>query len=408
MGKTALQLITRACYIAKLPPPSALVSATDSSTLQLTELFYDTGRELLESRWWPQLKKRHTIRLETGRGEYPLPLDFYAAIPDTQYELNNNWQLNGGMSDGEWNMRKFGYVTVENRKAFRVFGPDINSNSGGGQFSIDPVPGDGDQGVVLSFEYLSKSWLTPPVWVPSASVTSGNYRSCYGNNYTAGSTTTTGTVPPNLKNKVGRDGGVEWLALPTISAWAGTTVYPAGQYVTKGGQLYLCTVGGTSGATGPVGTTANASEADGTVTWQNKAFDSSWTGQTAYAENDHLFVTPRYYKCVTAGKTGGVTPTWTETTVSDGGVTWTEVTAAYEDLITDNDLCLFDDDLMISGLVWRFLRAQGTGYQDLLGEYNRKRQSAVARYMPGMRFNWAGLDFNESERIFLSNIGTAN
>lgn len=49
-------------------------------------------------------------------------------------------------------------------------------------------------------------------------------------------------------------------------AWAASTVYAAGNYVTNGGNLYRCTTGGTSaGSGGPSG--FGGSIADNTVTW---------------------------------------------------------------------------------------------------------------------------------------------
>jgi hypothetical protein len=405
MGKTALQLVTEACYLAKLPPPSALTSATSSSDLQLRTLFYETGRELLESLYWPQLKKKYSLRLESGREFYPLPKDYYCALPDTQWEKHNNWPAQGPYNDSDWSDRKNGFLVLSTRKGFRVFGPDINASSGGGQFQVDPVPGDSEQGFILTFEYISKSWLSPPLWTASSSVTSGNYRACFGSYYTAGSTTTSGTVPPTLTNKVGRDGGINWLALPSISAWSSTTVYPAGRYVTKNSELYLCTVGGTSGGTGPASTTTGTTETDGTVTWKN-ILVNSWTAQTDFDEDDHILISSQYYKAENSGKSGSTAPTWTETTVSDGAITWTEYTAAYDELVTDSDLCLFDDTLMISGLTWRFLRMQGLGYQDLLSEYANKKEAALNRYMPGAGFSLVTDCADEAPSIVVSGVLT--
>jgi hypothetical protein len=195
---------------------------------------------------------------------------------------------------------------------------------------------------------------------------------------------------------------VEWLALPTVSAWAGATVYPAGRYVTKGGELYLCTIGGTSGGTGPVATATDSTETDGTVTWKNIGV-ASWAGQKSFNENDHILISSQYYKCVSSGKTGGTQPTWTLTTMSDGTITWTEDTEAYDALLADTDLCHFDDTLMISGMTWRFLRTQGLGYQDLLNEYSVKKEAAVNRYMPNQSFSLAESD--EPQTIYLRNIG---
>jgi TP901-1 family phage major tail protein len=54
--------------------------------------------------------------------------------------------------------------------------------------------------------------------------------------------------------------------ITTFTAWAINTVYTAGQARTNGGNIYICTTGGTSaGAGGPTGT--GSSIADNTVTW---------------------------------------------------------------------------------------------------------------------------------------------
>ena len=51
------------------------------------------------------------------------------------------------------------------------------------------------------------------------------------------------------------------------AAWVTLTAYTVGDFVSRGGQQYVCVVAGTSGATGPVRTTAGT-ETDGTVTWR--------------------------------------------------------------------------------------------------------------------------------------------
>jgi len=75
----------------------------------------------------------------------------------------------------------------------------------------------------------------------------------------------------------------------TASAWAATTAYVVGDYVeptTPDGNVYKCTVAGTSGATepSPWNTTEGATTTDGTVTW------------TAYAiptVTDEVMILPR-------------------------------------------------------------------------------------------------------------------
>lgn len=388
---TALELVQRACWEANIPAPTSLVSQTSPSILQLINLFYSTGRELREARYFPELKKKHIVRLNSGQERYPLPEDFYAAIPETNWDKQNQWQMQGPLSDGMWNARLYGYITIDNRKAFRIFGPDINPSSGGGQFQISPTPGDAEQGTELTFEYISLSWMAPPLWVAGASYGADAYSFCYGNVYKKGSgTSNAGTVPPNLSYNVGRDGGMEWLALPSVSAWGATTAYPAGRFVTNSGNLYECVVGGISaGSGGPTGTTTNVEIVDGTAQWEYHPV-LSWTAQTEYEEGDIILISAQYYVAQNGAKSGLVSPTWTETTVSDGTIIWTYISAPYDTIITDDDLVLLEDDLMIMGLKWRFMQARGVGYKDLRIEYERSKNAAVARYMPGMKFNLAG------------------
>jgi hypothetical protein len=193
-----------------------------------------------------------------------------------------------------------------------------------------------------------------------------------------------------MANAVGRDGGVDWLALPSVSAWQSSTVYPAGRYVTNGGNLYYCTSGGVSASSGgPTGTSTDDTVTDGTVTWQYYAV-ASWTGQTDYEQGDIILISAQYYVAQNGGKTGQTQPTWTQTTVSDGTITWTQYTAPYDTILADTDLCLFDDDLVIMGIKWRYLQAKGLGYQDLKQEYEGMKASSAARYQPGIRFSLAG------------------
>lgn len=68
--------------------------------------------------------------------------------------------------------------------------------------------------------------------------------------------------------------GDTWLTtadatIAAVAAWAATTAYVVGDRVTLGSQVYQATVAGTSGGSGPVGTTQGVTEVDGTVTWIN-------------------------------------------------------------------------------------------------------------------------------------------
>lgn len=400
MSLNVLQLIQSACYETNIPAPSALAGSTNPANLQLLNLFYAVGRDLRRHTSWPQLKKRFVVRLESGRSLYQLPGDFYAGIGGTYWDQENQWEMLGPESDAMFNQRLYGYVTLENRTAFRVWGPDFNTSSGQGQFYVNPTPGEGQEDVELTFEYVSKNWIMPRSWAASTSYTSGNYVSCAGNIYTAGSTTTGGTVPPNMAYGAGQDGGVIWLAI-TVTAWMANTAYVAGSYVTNGGNLYICTVAGTSAASGgPTGTTENEDITDNTVTWQYEPV-TTWAKVTEYSRGDYVknAAGTKYYRSVTpvnngqsASKSGTVEPTWTTTTVSDGAITWTFISAAYDTLVADTDFCVFDDELMIAGLRYKFSYARGIEYQNLQQEYERLKGVAVGRWNSGQVLRLAGTE----------------
>jgi hypothetical protein len=84
-----------------------------------------------------------------------------------------------------------------------------------------------------------------------------------------------------------------------------------------------------------------------------------------------------------------VQPAWTPTTITDGAVTWTTIYTPYDAIVTDNDLCLFDDELMISGLKWRFMKSAGLSYQDEQAEYQVLKDTAMARWQTGRKISFA-------------------
>lgn len=396
MSLSVLQLVQQACQNALLPYPSTLVSPTDQNVILAVNLFHEVGRDLRSWNIWPQLKRRHTLIFQAGRNMYPLPGDFYSGLPGTEWDQQNRWQIRGPMGDQAYNFRTYGYTTVENRKAYRNFGPDINPASTGGQFMMDPIPGASSAGYALTFEYLSKSWLLPPNWIASTSYTlNTSYVNVNGNVYrcaTAGSNNS-GTNPPSVGDSgIGRDGGVQWLAI-TPTAWGSTTLYAPFDFVTNGGNLYVCTTGGTSaGSGGPTGT-SSSSITDGTVSWSYCTV-TAWAGQTTFGNGTFTKAGSNYFKAVTppntlasAQITGKNQPTWVISGATwketDGSTSWNYQTGAYEALITDNDLCLFDDDLMILGLQWRLKRAKRMEYLDLAQEYTSLKSKAIARFNAG-------------------------
>jgi hypothetical protein len=410
---TILELVQAACYEGNIAAPSTLVgSSLDLSTLQLVHLTYATVRELRAARVWPQLKRRHIFDLEGGRSDYPLPEDFYAAIPDTEYDRNSTYALNSA-TDAAWNAVAYSGLTGSLGYDFRIFGPDINPTTGRGQFQIMPTPGDSVTGQTVSFEYISRTWLLPTAWAPGATIALNDYRSSNGNIYkaTVAGTTQAASIPyrgPTVTSRgIGQDGGVFWRAI-VLPTWAPNKAYRIGDHVrgTDSFNDYVCTTGGTSspGGSGPIGWSGSAI-VDGTVIWKWVATTApkfNWNALTAYPSGsyirviDSILLTVTTYLAVTpSGNSGQLTgklvPKWfSDGTERDANVTWQAQTAPYDRILSDTDRCLFDDELMIAGLKWRFLRARGLEYQDLQAEYVAHKDAAVSRWQPQQKISLAG------------------
>ena len=120
-------------------PPTTLYGSLEPIAIRMIALLEDECRFLRNKRCWPQQKKEATITTSSGRDKYPLPSDFYAWIPGTEYDRSLTAKLQGPLSDSEFNERLYG-ITTNNRTAYRIFGPDANPASSGGQFQSNPTP----------------------------------------------------------------------------------------------------------------------------------------------------------------------------------------------------------------------------------------------------------------------------
>lgn len=212
MSLTVLEIVKQALWpiAGATPPSSSLTSTSVTQEIQLRTILYGVSRELRrELRAVPQ-KKTHTFELQSGVSSYQLPKDFYAPIHDTQYDTDQQWQLDGPLTDANFQAKVYRQAgaTVT---AYRIFGPDNNPASAGGQFKVYPTPAD--TGTDLAFDYITSNLFMPPFWATGQSITSGDYRSANGNIYQATTTAiTTGSTAPSHTDPATptASGGVTW------------------------------------------------------------------------------------------------------------------------------------------------------------------------------------------------------
>lgn len=270
-----------------LPAPTAIVGVNSPSEQQYLSIFRYIGDNLRNRPYqWPQLKRPYIFTTQTGVKNYQLPGDFYRILDSSQWDVTNQWPMRGPISDYNYNVRTFAVVSLQTRKAYRLIGPTqylYNTSPyqqrSAGWFEIDPAgQNDTDQ---MFLGYLSGNW----VWAKD---------------------------------------------------WVTATVYTAGQVVSGNGNMYICTTGGTSGATRP-SAEVDPVPTDGTVTW--KVYRESY-----------------------------------------------QVTSTNTNL-HDNDLCLFDEDLMIEGMRWAYKQAKGQDFQQLRADWEQQLKSSFARFNGPVRIN---------------------
>lgn len=110
-----------------------------------------------------------------------------------------------------------------------------------------------------------------------------------------------------------------------------------------------------------------------------------WVASTSYTAGAIRSGNGYVYRTAAGGTSGSTRPNWTTGSDTDGAVTWTVYAEPYECNSTntnlhDDDICLFDDDLMIEGLRWAYLRAKKQDYEQERADWEQMVKSAYARF----------------------------
>jgi hypothetical protein len=180
-----------------------------------------------------------------------------------------------------------------------------------------------------------------PGWQPSTAYKTRDLCVHGGRIYVAiGNGTTSTTGPAQTTSTTFTDGGVLWNYWKpnvvangpefTATAWAGSTAYTVGQFVSNNGLIYYCVTAGTSASSGgPTGnsvTWAATTITDGSAAWTYYGpVTQIWAQSTAYVQGAIVKTAAgNIYSCTTAGTSAssGTGPSGTGIAVTDGTVTW--------------------------------------------------------------------------------------
>lgn len=126
----------------------------------------------------------------------------------------------------------------------------------------------------------------------------------------------------------------------------------------------------------------------------NWLWPKDWAASTVYATGDVVTGVGQTYIYTTGGTSGTTRPSFTSGTAADGTGTlalWREVYSADPSnaLLDDDAVCLFDEDLMIEGMRWAYLRAKGIDYTQERQDWEQQVKSSFARFNGPQRINLA-------------------
>lgn len=126
----------------------------------------------------------------------------------------------------------------------------------------------------------------------------------------------------------------------------------------------------------------------------NWIWPRDWVANTVYTAGSIRAGNGYVYWTEDGGTSGATRPSVSTGSVSDGSVVWTVYTEPYDVISTntglnDSDICLFDDDLMIEGMRWAYLRAKGQDYQQERSDWDNQVKSAYSRFNGPTRINLA-------------------
>jgi hypothetical protein len=139
---TLLSTAQRACDVAGLPRPAALLSSTDPFNRQVLALAIEVLDELCLMNW-PILNVPYTFNTVANQSQYDLPEDFKREMGDTMYAASQYTQLRGSLTPADWARQRDTLQAQYGRYRYRIFGLPLKIN-------VSPTPTAVE---ALTFEY---------------------------------------------------------------------------------------------------------------------------------------------------------------------------------------------------------------------------------------------------------------
>lgn len=121
----------------------------------------------------------------------------------------------------------------------------------------------------------------------------------------------------------------------------------------------------------------------------------NWLPSTAYTSGTYVNANGNNYLCDTNGTSHASTPPSGQTNnITDGTTRWDYVSIAYETILADTDLCIFDADLVKLGLRAKFRDEKGEEADKAEAEFNKKIERAVAGLQGTMKGSFSRVGQN--------------
>lgn len=213
---TIKEIIQNFCYRINVPAPSSIVGVSSPTEQQYLSLFRFIGDNLRNRPYnWPCLKRGYYFNTETDVSNYQLPGDFYRILNSDQWDVTNQWPLQGPVSDYRMSIGTFAVLNLQIRKIYQLVGPtqylystSPYSKRSAGWFQINPAGSNNTDQLFLG--YVSCNWVWPRDWVASTLYTAGSIRSGNGYVYRTAAGGTSGATRPSWSTGSDSDGAVTW------------------------------------------------------------------------------------------------------------------------------------------------------------------------------------------------------